>query len=194
MKRNEIKEIIKQEKSMYFNDDNNTFKKYKRSHHKRYYIWKYLYYFRWCQYYFIERTSNGYGYFRRKYIKCLFRYYEYKKNIFSYRSGVEIGIQSKIGKNCDIWHSGVIINGTIGDNCIFHGNNTIGNKGKGRETQYPTLGSNIDVGVGAVVIGKVRIADNVIIGACSLVAKDFLEPNCTIIGVPARMLLTKNES
>lgn len=194
MTKKELDDLLGEEKQLYFGIQNSNYKQMKRQKHKRYYIWKYLYYFRLCQYYMAKRTGIENGSFERRIAKYLFRFYEKRKNEYSYKSGVEIGIKSKLGRNCDIWHSGVVINGTIGDNCIFHGNNTIGNKGKGKENQCPTLGSNIDVGVGAVVIGKVRIADNVIIGACSLVAKDFLEPNCTIIGVPGRQLLKKNES
>ena len=43
-------------------------------------------------------------------------------------------------------------------------------------------------GVGANIIGNVKIADGIIIGANSLVIKSFLEENIVIAGVPARKI------
>ena len=81
-----------------------------------------------------------------------------------------------------------MINGNVGDNCTFHGNNIIGNKGKGKENLNPTLGDNVDVGANAVIIGDVQIADNCVIGAGAVVTKSFVEPGSIIVGVPARKI------
>ena len=149
---------------------------------------KYLYFFRCCQYYRKVRQDKSASRFERKLAKFKFKHYEKKKNIYSYKSGVEIGIDSKIGKNCDIWHSGVVINGNIGDNCIFHGNNTIGNKGQGNDSLRPELVNNVDIGVGAVIIGSLNIADNCIIGAGAVVTKSFENQGSIIIGVPGKVI------
>lgn len=184
----EFENILREEKRLYFGDNPNNARQMKKSRHKRYYIWKYLYFFRCCQYYRNVRQDKSSSRFERKLAKYKFKYYAKKKNIYSYKSGVEIGIDSRIGKNCDIWHSGVVINGNIGDNCIFHGNNTIGNKGKGNESLFPNLGNNIDIGVGAVVIGDINIADDCIIGAGAVVTKSFEKKNSIIIGIPGRTI------
>ena len=52
----------------------------------------------------------------------------------------------------------------------------------------PIIGNNVEVGFGAVIIGKVKIADGIKIGANSVVANSFLEPNITIAGVPAKKI------
>ena len=44
------------------------------------------------------------------------------------------------------------------------------------------------MGFGAVIIGKIKIADGIKIGANSVVTKSFLEPNITIAGVPAKKI------
>lgn len=44
----------------------------------------------------------------------------------------------------------------------------------------PIIGNNVEVGFGAVIIGKVKIADGIKIGANSVVTNSFLEPNITI--------------
>ena len=52
----------------------------------------------------------------------------------------------------------------------------------------PIIGNNVEVGFGAVIIGKVKIADGIKIGANSVVTNSFLEPNITIAGVPAKKI------
>lgn len=188
MTKQELGRVLSSEKNLYLGGEKNKQIEMKKRLHKRYLIWKYLYYFRSWQYYRDLRSNKSAGGLSRRVAKIKSRYYEKKKNIFSYRSGVEIGAQCKIGKNCDIWHSGVVINGDVGDNCTFHGNNIIGNKGKGKETQNPKIGNGVDIGANAVIIGDVTIADNCIIGAGAVVTKSFPEPGSVIVGVPGKKM------
>ena len=44
-----------------------------------------------------------------------------------------------------------------------------------------TIGDNVFIGTGAKIIGAIRVADNISIGANSVVTKDFLEPGITIV-------------
>ena len=94
-----------------------------------------------------------------------------------------------MGRNVRFFHSNVVINknAKIGDNVIFHGNNCIGNNGK-NPLKCPTIGNNVDVGYGATIIGDITIADDVIIGANSLVNKSFNENGIIIAGVPAKKI------
>lgn len=50
------------------------------------------------------------------------------------------------------------------------------------------LGKNVDLGIGAKIIGGVTIADNIKIGANAVVTKSFTEPGITIAGVPAKKI------
>lgn len=186
----QLKDVLISEECLYLGINSKKKSQMQRQHHMRYYIWKYLYYFRLCQYYMENSRKSGNNLWNRRFSKLLFRYYERKKNDYSYKAGVEIGLQCKIGKNCNIWHSGVVINGVIGDNCTFHGNNIVGNKGKVNENQnqFPVLGSNVDIGAGAVLIGKIKVADNSIIGAGSVVTKSFIQPGSIIVGVPGKLM------
>jgi serine O-acetyltransferase len=60
--------------------------------------------------------------------------------------------------------------------------------GKGNYgTTQPILGDNILVGVGAKILGPVKIGDNCIIGANAVVVHDMPE-NSVIGGIPARVL------
>ena len=88
-----------------------------------------------------------------------------------------------------IFHGGnIIINlhSVIGDGCSFHGDNCIGNNG--RDNLCPILGKRVELGVGAKVIGNVTLADDITVGANSVVTRSFLEPGITIAGVPARKI------
>ena len=95
-------------------------------------------------------------------------------------------VPHSVGKGVQICHPNVIINGIVGENCVFHGNNVIGNKKTGQKDAIPKIGSNVDVGIGAMVIGDVEIADNCIIGAGAVVTKSFTTPGSVIVGVPAK--------
>lgn len=188
MKYIDFQKVINDEKTLYLTNNPDKQNDMKKRLHKRYLIWKYLYYFRSWQFYREQRSNQAASSLSRKIAKFKSHYYEKKKNIFSYKSGVEIGAQCKIGKNCDIWHSGVVINGDVGDNCTFHGNNIIGNKGIGKDNEVPQIGNNVDIGAGAVIIGNVTIADKCIIGANAVMTKSFEESGTIIVGVPGRKI------
>lgn len=188
MKKTELISIIENEKRLYLSDNPVRQKDMRKRLHKRFLICRYLYYFRYWQFYREQRYNQAASSLSRRIAKFKSHYYEKKKNILSYKSGVEIGAQCMIGKNCDIWHGGVVINGDVGENCIFHGNNIIGNKGKGKEAQNPKIGNGVDIGANAVIIGDVIIADNCVIGAGAVVTKSFTDPGSVIVGVPGRKI------
>ena len=186
MNKKEVNSIISEEKILYLGNNKTKIRQMKTSGHKRYFIFMYLYYFRLCQYYSnLRKNAKG---LKRILVKRILKFYEKKKNIFSYKSGVEIGLNSSIGRCCDIWHSGIVINGDVGDNCVFHGNNIVGNKGIGNENLRPVIGNSVDIGAGAIVIGDIEIADNCIIGAGAVVVKSFNEPSSVIVGVPGKRI------
>lgn len=65
----------------------------------------------------------------------------------------------------------------------MHGDNCIGNNGITDDA--PTIGNNVDIGFGAKIIGGIKIADDVKIGAGAIVVKDCLRKGATLVGVPA---------
>ena len=54
------------------------------------------------------------------------------------------------------------------------------------EKLCPNIGNNVDIGVGAIIIGNVNIADGCIIGAGAVVTKSFDKINTVIVGVPGK--------
>ena len=63
---------------------------------------------------------------------------------------------------------------------------TIGGQGRYDVAGAPTLGNRVWVGSGAKIIGPIKIADDVVIGANAVVCKDITEPNTTWVGAPAK--------
>ena len=86
-----------------------------------------------------------------------------------------------------LYHGGpIVIHGKakIGKNVKFHGDNCVGNNGI--DDMCPVIGDDVDVGVGAKIIGGIKIARGIIIGAGAIVVDDFEEENIVIAGVPAK--------
>lgn len=177
----ETKHIIDEERQIYLPQQ---YRFMKFSHQKRYLIWKTLASFRMAQFWKSELNNQTNGVIHRLYAKIAYRWFLRKRNVYSEKSGVEIASHSILGRRINIWHGGVVISGQLGDDCVIHGNNIIGNKGD-RGGEIPTLGDRVDVGVGAVVIGGINIADECIIGANAVVNKNFTDAGSLIVGVPA---------
>ena len=77
----------------------------------------------------------------------------------------------------------------VGSNCTLRHNITIGAKMDKltREICYPVLGNNIWIAPGAVLLGKITIGNNVVIGANSVVLDSFSD-ECVIAGIPAKIV------
>ena len=109
--------------------------------------------------------------------------------------GSEINFGSKIGENVKFEHPIGIVIGlgvTIHDNVIIYQNVTLGNHGKPNVApSYPTMNSGVVISANSSVIGNVTVGENSIIGAHSLVTRD-VPPNCTVAGVPARVISESN--
>jgi len=88
--------------------------------------------------------------------------------------GVVIGI-AKIGKNAEIYQ-----NVTIGVKDLF--------QGEPKQDMFPVIGDNVCLFAGAVIIGAIKIGNNVRVGANAVVLSD-IPDNATAVGVPAKAIL-----
>lgn len=88
----------------------------------------------------------------------------------------------KIGKGLIVVHGdSTFINAKqIGERCYVNQNVTIGVIGN----KKPTIGNNVRVATGAIVLGDITIGDNVIIAAGAVVVKS-VPDNCMVAGNPA---------
>ena len=91
-----------------------------------------------------------------------------------------------MGEGANINHKNVIINGIVGNNCTFNGNNCIG---VGKSGYTPKIGNNITFGWGACVFGDVELADGIQLGAGSIVVRSITIKNSTVVGIPGKPLV-----
>ena len=102
-------------------------------------------------------------------------------------TGISIPASVKIGHSFYIGHfGGIIINAkaVIGNNCNISQGVTIGVSGLGEKRGIPIVGNNVYIGANSVLVGKITIADDVLIGACSLVNTN-TNAKAVMLGVPA---------
>jgi serine O-acetyltransferase len=105
-------------------------------------------------------------------------------------TGIEIHPGAKIGPGFFIDHGmGVVIGETaeIGKNVTIYQGVTLGGTGAERGKRHPTIGDNVVIGVGAKVLGNIKIGNNVKIGGGSVVVKS-VPDHCTVVGVPAEIV------
>lgn len=116
--------------------------------------------------------------------------------ITRFLTGIEIHPGARIGKGFFIDHGmGVVIGETteIGNNVTLYQGVTLGGTGKQRGKRHPTLEDNTVVGVGASVLGAITIGRGARIGGGAVVVKD-VSPYSTAVGVPARIVITRDPS
>jgi serine O-acetyltransferase len=104
--------------------------------------------------------------------------------------GICIGGNATIGRRLCIEHHGcIVIHGAtvIGDDCLIRHGVTLGNTGSDDPLGAPTIGDRVQLGAGAKILGRVRVGNDVIIGANAVVIQD-VPDNAVVGGVPARIL------
>lgn len=110
-------------------------------------------------------------------------------HISRFLTGVEIHPGAKIGRRFFIDHgAGVVIGETteIGDDVLMYQGVTLGGTSLERKKRHPTIGNNVEIGAGAILLGPIKIGNNARIAAGSVVVKD-VPDNATVIGVPGRI-------
>ncbi len=107
-------------------------------------------------------------------------------------TGIEIHPGAKLGEGLFIDHgSGVVIGETaeIGDNVTIYQGVTLGGTGKETGKRHPTVGDNVVIGAGSLLLGSITVGDNVQVGAGSVVVQN-VPSNTTVVGNPGRPVIT----
>jgi serine O-acetyltransferase len=111
--------------------------------------------------------------------------------ISRFLTGVEIHPGARIGGGFFIDHGmGVVIGETteIGERCVLFHNVTLGGTGKHKGKRHPTIGDNVMIGTGAIILGPVRVGNNVRIGANTFILMRDVPDNTTVAGTPGRIV------
>jgi len=107
-------------------------------------------------------------------------------------TGIHIHRESEIGPGLVVHNCcGIFLLATrIGHSCTVNQGVSVASV---RGTGWPTIGNNVYLAAGCKVMGGVTIGDNVVVSANSLVVSD-VPSNCTVMGVPARIISRKATS
>lgn len=141
---------------------------------------KYIYYLRKCQ-----CTEN-------KLIKI---YYKLKLRKISQKTLIQIYPETKIGDGFYIGHFGRIIinpNAILGNNINIATGVVIGQENRGKRKGLPIIGNECWIGSNAVIVGNVRIGNDVLIAPLSYVNFD-VPDHSIVIGNPAK-IISKEEA
>jgi serine O-acetyltransferase len=119
-------------------------------------------------------------------------YYRILKRLFAYKEFI-ISPSAEIGEGFYLYHRGTVYIGPvkIGKNCCVSHNVTIGRAYKNGQIGRPTIGDNVWIGPGAVVVGKINIGNNVFIAPNSVVNTD-VPDNAMVAGFPARYIIKED--
>ena len=131
----------------------------------------------WC-----HRAAH---FFWRYNLKLLGRYISH---LSRFLTGIEIHPGAKIGRRFFIDHgSGVVIGETteIGNDVTLYQGVVLGGVSIEKKKRHPTIGDDVVIGAGAIVLGPITIGDGAKVGANSVVLKD-VKPYTTVVGIPAR--------
>ena len=138
--------------------------------------------------YFLRKAS------KYKKMSILGIYYRLIIRKLGYKYGFQIPLTTSIGEGFYIGHFGnIVINGKakIGKNCNIAHSTTIGQANSGRLKGYPTMGNKVWIGTGSVIVGNIRIENNVLIAPNSFVNID-VPDNSLVIGNPAKIISKEN--
>jgi serine O-acetyltransferase len=109
-------------------------------------------------------------------------------------NGADIDPAAEIGSGCKIWHSAGVVIGRgvrVGNNVSIFSNVVMGGIGHSifhhGEPGYPDIGDNVILYTNVTILGPVRIGENSVIGAHSLVL-DSIPENCLAAGSPAKII------
>lgn len=115
------------------------------------------------------------------------------KSYLHKRYGCELSINAKISPNVSFMHTTGVIVGegvTISGGVKIYGNITLGRKDVTNESDYPMICEGVVLSTGCVVLGKVFVRQNTIVGAHAVVLSD-TEANTTYVGCPAKKMERK---
>jgi serine O-acetyltransferase len=111
-------------------------------------------------------------------------------------SGVQISRDAKIGKGLFLPHFGTIVlnkKAIYGDFLTIYHGVTVGAKGgASQDSKSPVIGNNVRLSTGSILLGDIKIGNNVTVGAGAVVVKSII-PDSVVVGNPAKIISSKNK-
>ncbi|MHC4293873.1 MAG: serine acetyltransferase [Planctomycetota bacterium] len=147
-----------------------------------------------CTKYQIWMRVCDYLYHKPSYLKPLFRIAWLFLRRYSFKFGIQISYKTEVGPGLFLPHFGTVIvshKAKIGKNCNIGNQATIGVALRGKDRgECPVIGDNVYIGQGAKMFGKIKVGNNVAIGANSVVNTD-IPDNAVVVGIPGKVVSFK---
>ena len=116
--------------------------------------------------------------------------------ISRFLTGIEIHPGAQFGERVFIDHGmGVVVGETtiVGDDVLIYQGVVLGGTTTQKTKRHPTIEKGVIIGAGAKVMGNITIGEYSKIGTGAVVLKD-VPPESTCVGVPGRIVKSKNKS
>jgi serine O-acetyltransferase len=115
--------------------------------------------------------------------------YKVLDRVVQWSCGIRLPYTVKLGRRVKIWYSGgMVLNAnSIGDDVHIRHNTTFGIAHRGDANSIPTIEDRVDIGCGAVILGRITIGHDAVVGANAVVLAD-VPPHSVAVGVPARIV------
>ena len=127
-------------------------------------------------------------------IKPLKLYYTVKLKLLSNKTYIQIPAKTQIGEGFYIGHSGRVIihpDAKIGKNVNVSTGVTIGFENRGARKGAPIIADNCWIGANSVIVGNVKIGEDVMIAPLTFVNFD-VPAHSIVIGNPAKIISKEN--
>ena len=121
-------------------------------------------------------------------------YYRLKLRLLSNKTQIQIQPSTKIGEGFYIGHFGrIIINcdAVLGKNVNIATGVVIGQENRGKRAGVPTIGDDCWIGANAVVVGNIKIGNDVLIAPLTFVNFD-VPDHSVVVGNPAKIISREN--
>lgn len=117
-------------------------------------------------------------------------FWRWRLRKYQIKYGFQIYPETQIGEGFYLGHWGTIVvnpKAKIGKNCNLAHGVTIGQTNRGEKQGVPVIGDNVWIGANAVIVGGIKIGNNVLIAPNSYVTTD-IEDDSIVIGNPAKSM------
>lgn len=121
-------------------------------------------------------------------------YYTLKLKLMSYKTHIQIPARTEIAEGFYIGHSGMVIinpEAKIGKNVNVAAGVTIGYENRGERKGAPTIEGDCWIGANSVIVGNVKIEEDVLIAPLTFVNFD-VPAHSIVIGNPAKIIHKEN--
>lgn len=115
--------------------------------------------------------------------------YKFLYRCVEWTCGISLPYTVKVGRRVRIWHHGGMIlhAASIGDDVQIRQNTTFGVARTDHNFELPMIADGVDIGVGACLLGAIRVGRCAVIGANAVVLED-VPDYAVAVGVPAKVV------